>query len=148
MNPEIPSADIDIVQNPNPNPDPITGEPGSHPVATAAGAVAACAAGAALGSMVGPLGTAIGGVAGAIAGGLTGNAVGETIDPTVKDESGAIVEDSYASGGHPYGKYIPAYNADYEGSRHYVAVEPEISPAVPKPVLPPDIDSTETTIQR
>ena len=146
MNPIVPSTEV----KPNPNPDPITGEPGSHPVATAAGAAAVCAAGAAIGSMAGPLGTAIGGVAGAIAGGIGGNVVGETIAPTVKDESGVMVEDSYASGGHPYGKYIPAYKADYEGNRHYVAPEPEV-PAVTAARIRPtkaETDPAETTIQR
>ena len=129
MNPQDPipeeetASETIIIEKPNPHPDPITGEPGSHPVATAAGAAVVCAAGAALGSAVGPLGTAIGGVAGAIAGGLTGSAVAETMDPTVKDESGAQVEEAYAKGLHPYGKYIPSYKVDYEGTRHYVSPE-------------------------
>ena len=148
MNPEIPSPEVALT--PNPNPDLITGEPGSHPVATAAGAAAICAAGAALGSMAGPVGTAIGGVAGAIAGGLGGSALGETIDPTVKDESGVKVEGNYASGGHPYGKYIPAYSADYEGNRHYVETAEEVTPVVPTPIHPAKrvIEAAETTIQR
>jgi hypothetical protein len=75
------------------------------------------AAGAAIGSIAGPIGTAIGGAAGAIAGGITGKVVGEKIDPTVKDETGARVEDAYAKGKHPYGAYIPAYSAEYESFR-------------------------------
>jgi hypothetical protein len=159
MKPVVPLPEI---ISPNPNPDLITGEPGSHPVATAAGAAAVCAAGAALGSMAGPLGTAIGGVAGAIAGGLGGSAVGETIDPTIKDESCTKVEDAYAGGAHPYGKFIPAYSAEYEGNRHYMAPapsaaegadlnpRPEVSAVVPTPVRPsvPVVDPAETTIQR
>src|SRR4051794_28198101 len=44
------------------NPDPLTGEPGSHPVATGLGAAAASAAGLAIGTAVaGPVGTVIGG---------------------------------------------------------------------------------------
>ena len=39
------------------NRDPITGEPGSHPVSTGAGAVVGGAAGAAAGSVAGPVGT-------------------------------------------------------------------------------------------
>ena len=108
------------VITPNPNSDFITGEPGSHPVATAAGAAAACAAGAALGSMAGPIGTAVGGVAGAIAGGLGGSAVGESVDPTVEDTAGTISGEAYAKGDHPYGDHIPGYRAGYEGHRHYV----------------------------
>jgi hypothetical protein len=132
---------------PNPNPDPITGEPGSHPVATAAGAVAVCAAGAAIGSMAGPVGTAIGGVAGAIAGGLGGNALGETIAPTVEDPSPTLVEESYAAGGHPYGKFIPSYRAEYEGYRHYyvgeAGAEGEDSKMKPEPPItsPTDLEN-------
>src|SRR5882757_9079383 len=126
---------------PNPNPDPITGEPGSHPVATAAGAVAACAAGAAIGSIAaGPVGTAIGGVAGAIAGGLGGNALGETIAPTVEDPTPTLVEESYAAGGHPYGKFIPSYRAEYEGYRHYYVTTPGEGEAGENP-LPEGEDS-------
>jgi hypothetical protein len=122
MSTETPASEV----KPNPNPDLITGEPGSHPVATAAGAVAVCAAGAALGSMAGPVGTAIGGVAGAIAGGLGGNVLGETIAPTVEDPSPTLVEESYATGGHPYGKFIPSYRAEYEGYRHYYVTTPGV----------------------
>ncbi|MES2571719.1 MAG: hypothetical protein V4710_16905, partial [Verrucomicrobiota bacterium] len=44
------------------NRDPITGEPGSHPVATGAGAAGGGAAGAAIGTAVaGPVGTVHGG---------------------------------------------------------------------------------------
>jgi uncharacterized protein (TIGR02271 family) len=72
------------------NPDPITGAPGSHPIATGVGAAAAGAAGAAIGSVVPGVGTVVGGVIGAIAGsvggGYAGKAVGEMIDPTGTEE--------------------------------------------------------------
>ena len=67
------------------NADPITGEPGSHPLGTGLGAVGGAAAGAAVGSVGGPLGTLVGGAVGAVVGGLAGSAVGEAIDPTVED---------------------------------------------------------------
>ncbi|MCU4576952.1 hypothetical protein KTJ34_05875 [Acinetobacter courvalinii] len=67
------------------NADPITGEPGSHPVGTGVGAAGGAVAGAAIGSAGGPVGTLVGGAVGAFVGGLTGNAVGEAIDPTVED---------------------------------------------------------------
>ena len=59
------------------NADPITGEPGSHPVGTGLGAAGGAAAGAAVGSVGGPLGTLVGGAVGAVVGGLAGSAVGE-----------------------------------------------------------------------
>ena len=55
------------------NADPITGEPGSHPVGTGVGTTAGAIAGAAVGSLGGPIGAAIGGVAGAIAGAAAGH---------------------------------------------------------------------------
>jgi len=72
------------------NPDPITGAPGSHPVATGVGAAAAGAAGAAIGSIVPGVGTVVGGaigaVVGAVGGGYAGKAVGEAVDPTGTDD--------------------------------------------------------------
>ena len=76
------------------NADPITGEPGSHPVGTGVGAVGGAAAGAALGSVAagaaigstaGPVGTLIGGAVGAVVGGIAGHAAAEAMDPTVED---------------------------------------------------------------
>src|SRR5262245_54629642 len=67
------------------NLDPITQEPGSHPLGTAAGSAAGAAAGAALGSAVGPAGTVVGGTIGAIAGGIAGHKVAESVNPTVEE---------------------------------------------------------------
>src|SRR4029453_19377638 len=80
--------DTDITQKEkrDRNEDPITGEPGSHPVATGIGAAGAGAAGAAIGTAVGgPVGTVVGTGLGAVAGGYGGHAAGEAIDPTVED---------------------------------------------------------------
>jgi phage tail tape-measure protein len=67
------------------NRDPITGEPGSHPVGTGLGSAGGAAAGAAVGAAVGgPVGAMVGGVAGAVAGGAAGHAAGEALDPTVE----------------------------------------------------------------
>ena len=66
------------------NRDPITGEPGAHPVGTGVGAAAGgIAAGAAVGSVAGPVGTVVGAAVGAVAGGLAGKGVAEKVDPTV-----------------------------------------------------------------
>jgi hypothetical protein len=68
------------------NADPITGEPGSHPVGAGLGAAAGgAAAGAAAGAMAGPVGTVVGTVAGGVLGGLAGKEVAEHIDPTVEE---------------------------------------------------------------
>jgi uncharacterized protein (TIGR02271 family) len=96
------------------NPDPITGAPGSHPVATGVGAAAAGAAGAAIGSIVPGVGTVVGGVVGAIAGsvggGYAGKAVGEMIDPTGTDEywKENYKTREYAKGSN-YDELRPAY---------------------------------------
>lgn len=77
------------------NRDPLTGEPGSHPIGTGIGSAGGAAAGAAIGGAVGgPAGALVGGAVGAVAGGATGHAVGEGANPTVgkPDEAAAIVE--------------------------------------------------------
>jgi phage tail tape-measure protein len=65
------------------NRDPLTGEPGSHPVGTGIGSAGGAAAGAAIGgAAAGPVGALVGGAVGAVAGGATGHAVGESANPT------------------------------------------------------------------
>jgi len=103
------------------NRDPITGEPGSHPVGTGVGAAGGAAAGAAIGAVGGPVGMAIGGVTGAIVGGLTGHAVAESIDPTVEDAYWRenYTTRPYAERDVPYDDYQPAYRTGYEGYARY-----------------------------
>ena len=55
------------------HPDPITGEPGAHPVAVGAGALGGAGAGALVGAFAGPIGAVIGAAIGAIAGGVVGH---------------------------------------------------------------------------
>ncbi len=57
------------------HPDPITGEPGAHPLGVGVGAVGAGLAGAAIGMVAGPVGALIGAAIGAVAGGLAGKEV-------------------------------------------------------------------------
>jgi phage tail tape-measure protein len=73
------------VLEPNPaNRDPLSGEPGSHPIGTGIGSAGGAAAGAAIGGAVaGPAGVLVGGAVGAVAWGATGHAVGEGANPTV-----------------------------------------------------------------
>ncbi len=104
------------------NPDPITGEPGSHPVGTGIGAAGAGAAGAAIGGAVGgPVGAGVGAVVGAIAGGYAGHAAGEAIDPTVQD---TYWRENYMSQpwyekDYTYEDYDPAFRTGYTGYGRY-----------------------------
>lgn len=104
------------------NRDPITGEPGAHPVGTALGAaLGGAAAGAATGTMAGPVGTLVGAALGAIVGGLAGKSVAETIDPSLEDAYWRENFNSrpYVAAGSSYDDYGPAFGygvASY--SRH------------------------------
>ena len=113
---------------PGSNPDPITKEPGSHPVGTGTGAAGGAVAGAAVGAVVGgPVGAAIGGVVGAVAGGAAGHAAGEAVNPTV--EEGYWRENynkrPYYQSGQEFSEFQPAYRygwesagrSDFEGKR-------------------------------
>lgn len=102
------------------NPDPITGEPGAHPVGTGVGAASAGAVGAALGVVGGPVGIVAGAAIGAVAGGLAGKSVAESIDPTNEDGYWQAHHGGqhYSSHGS-YERYSGAYRTGYEGvARH------------------------------
>jgi len=97
------------------NPDPLTGEPGAHPVGTGLGAAGGGATGAAIGMVGGPLGMAVGAVIGAVAGGLAGKGVAEMVDPTAED---AYWEKNhrnqpYYEAGTEYSEWGPAYQTGY-----------------------------------
>jgi len=104
------------------NPDPITGEPGSHPVGTGVGAaLAGAAAGAAGGALGGPVGAVAGAVIGGVAGGYAGKAVEESFDPTVED---AYWRENYrtrpyAESNREYDYYRPAYEYGWESHGKY-----------------------------
>src|ERR1700744_1433920 len=115
------------------NRDPLSGEPGAHPVGVGVGAAAGgMAAGAAVGTVAGPLGTAVGAAVGAIVGGLAGKGVAESIDPTIED---AYWRETYASRdyvpqGRSYSDYGPAYRYGvnrYDPDRSFDDVEPELA---------------------
>ena len=94
------------------NLDPITKEPGAHPVGTGLGAaVGGAAAGAATGAFGGPVGAAIGGVVGAVAGGLAGKAAAEAVNPTAEEAywREAYRDEPYIAEGRTYDDYHPAY---------------------------------------
>ncbi len=103
------------------NRDPITGEPGSHPVGTGVGAAGGGAAGAAIGAIGGPVGAAVGAAVGAIAGGLAGHGVAEAIDPTAEDAYWRenYRNESYVREDLDYNQYEPAYRTGYTGRGKY-----------------------------
>lgn len=93
------------------NRDPLTDEPGAHPVGTGVGASGGAVAGATVGALGGPIGLAVGGAVGAVVGGLAGKAAAEAINPTAEE---AYWRDNYTKA--PYYKqglgfddYAPAY---------------------------------------
>ncbi len=106
------------------NADPITGEPGSHPVGTGVGGVGGAAAGAAIGTMAGPLGTLIGGAIGAVVGGGAGHAAAEAIDPTREEAywRAEHANTSYYQQGHDFDRDLhPAYAVGYANRARYPA---------------------------
>jgi phage tail tape-measure protein len=101
------------------NPDPITGEPGSHPVGTGVGSAGGAAAGVAVGAVVGgPVGALVGGVAGAVLGGGAGHAAGEAANPTVEKQYWENVYKTrpYYKSGRTFDYYEPAYRYGWENA--------------------------------
>ena len=93
------------------NRDPITDEPGAHPIGTGIGATGGAIAGATAGAIGGPIGVAVGGVVGAVVGGLAGKAAGEAVNPTAEE---AYWRDNYSrepyyEQGRTFDEYAPAY---------------------------------------
>jgi uncharacterized protein (TIGR02284 family) len=116
------------------NRDPLTNEPGAHPVGTGVGAaMGGAAAGAAAGAFGGPVGAAIGGVAGAVAGGLAGKAAAEAVNPTEEDAYWRenYEREPYFVGGRTYDQYRPAYELGWSSVGRYEgdfdAVEPRLA---------------------
>lgn len=103
------------------NQDPITGEPGSHPVGTGVGATSGAVGGAAIGGAVGgPVGAMIGAAVGGLTGALAGKGVAEAVNPTEED---AYWRSNYASrpyaGTRSYDDLQPAYQYGWESrTRH------------------------------
>jgi hypothetical protein len=117
------------------NPDPISGEPGAHPVGAGLGAAAlGGATGAAAGAAFGPIGAVAGAVVGGIAGGYAGKAIEETIDPTAEDAywEENFAERPYVGETDDYETYRPAYQYGWESRTRYAGrrfddVEPELA---------------------
>lgn len=103
------------------NRDPITGEPGSHPVGTGAGSAGGAVLGVALGAPFGPIGSLIGGAIGAVAGGAAGHAAGERIDPTGETEywKHSYQSRPYYDKSHTWDDYEPAYRYGWESRSQF-----------------------------
>jgi len=117
-----PEKTVDVPPQGSRNPDPITDQPGSHPVETGIGAaVGGAASGMAVGAVAGPVGAAIGAAAGAIAGGLAGKGVGELIDPTTEDNwlRQNFSSRPYVRKGDTYENYEHAYRYGGQAESQY-----------------------------
>jgi len=124
---------IDEDKGDSANLDPLTGEPGAHPVGVGVGAVVGGAAtGAAVGTVAGPVGTGIGAAVGAVVGGLAGKVVAEEVDPTAEL---AYWRENYATRDyvHParrFEDYAPAYDYGvrrYQADRPFDDLEPDLA---------------------
>lgn len=126
----------DTVKEPDANLDPISGEPGAHPVGTGIGAAGAGAAGAAIGGAIGgPVGAVVGAAVGAVAGGLVGKGAAESVNPTVENEywRNHYSTRPYADADVSYDEYEPGYRTGYEAysryhgtGRTFDQIEPEL----------------------
>lgn len=115
------------------NPDPVTGEPGSHPLGVGLGAAGGGLGGAAIGAAAGPIGAAVGAVAGAIIGGMAGKDIAESYDPTAEDAfwKQNYRERPYVTADDSYERLRPAFRYGWEAQREYPGrefddVEPEL----------------------
>jgi|HubBroStandDraft_3_1064219.scaffolds.fasta_scaffold26126_2 hypothetical protein len=99
------------------NRDPLSGEPGAHPVGTGVGAAGGAAAGAAIGTAAGgPVGAVVGAAVGGVLGALAGKGIAESVNPTVED---AFWREHYSrrpyyEKGRRYEDYQPAYRYGWE----------------------------------
>lgn len=117
------------------NPDPITGEPGSHPVGSGIGATIGAVAGGAIGATAGPVGAAAGIVVGGFLGGAAGHSVAEAVNPSDEVEYWrvAFYTRPYSEGEH-FSDYEPAYYAAAATFREYPSIryddaEPQLEQA-------------------
>jgi uncharacterized protein (TIGR02284 family) len=103
------------------NRDPITDEPGAHPVGTGIGATGGAVAGATVGAIGGPIGLAVGGVVGAVVGGLAGKAAAEAVNPTAEEAywRDNYSKESYYESGRAFDEYAPAYRLGVTGRTRY-----------------------------
>ena len=106
----------------NANRDPVSGEPGSHPLGTGLGAAAGgMTAGAAAGAVGGPIGAVAGAVVGAVVGGMGGHAAAEAINPTEEQAYWRENYDRepYYESGRSFEDYAPAYGVGLYGRTNF-----------------------------
>ncbi|HVX11751.1 MAG TPA: hypothetical protein VHC22_11265 [Pirellulales bacterium] len=115
------------------NPDPITHEPGSHPMGVGLGATGGGITGAAIGAAAGPVGAAVGAVAGAIIGGMAGKDIAESYNPTAEDAYWRehFRTRPYVGSEDSYERFEPAYRYGWESwrthaGRTFEEVEPDL----------------------
>ncbi|HYF43419.1 MAG TPA: PA2169 family four-helix-bundle protein [Ramlibacter sp.] len=115
------AEDRDLNQDRDLNRDPITEEPGAHPVGTGIGATGGAVAGAAMGVVGGPLGMAVGGVVGAVVGGLAGKAAAEAVNPTAEEAHWRenYTREPYYEQGRSFDDYGPAYRHGLNARTQY-----------------------------
>lgn len=105
------------------NADPITGEPGAHPVGTGVGAAGGAITGAALGAAIGgPIGATVGTVVGGIAAAYGAHGVAEAMNPTTEAEKywrEHHEKQAFVKPGYKYEDYAAAYRTGYEGFHNY-----------------------------
>ena len=116
--------DINSPEQTDANLDPISGEPGAHPVGTGVGAAGVGAVATVIGGVVaGPVGAVVGAVVGSVVGGLTGKSTAEQINPTFDFEDNHWRETynsrPYFEEGTKYEDYQPAYRIGYEAYARY-----------------------------
>ena len=117
-----PEKSVNLPPTGSRNADPISDQPGSHPIETGIGAaVAGAASGMAVGTVAGPVGTAVGAALGAIAGGLAGKGIGEMIDPTTEDNwlRENFSSRPYVQKGESFDTYHDAYRYGGEAESRY-----------------------------
>jgi hypothetical protein len=103
---------IDLPPTGSRNADPITDEPGAHPIEAGIGAaVAGAASGVAVGAVAGPVAAAVGAAAGAVVGGYAGKGIGELIDPTTEDDwlRDHFESRPYVEAGDKFEDFCPAF---------------------------------------
>jgi len=116
------------------NRDPMTGEPGAHPVGVGTGAAGGGIAGAVIGGAVaGPIGAGVGAVVGAVSGGLAGKDAAEAINPTIEHEfwRKEFGNRPYFTHGTPYEQYGSAFQYGWESYANHMGktftdVEPQL----------------------
>jgi hypothetical protein len=128
--------DREHISDKDANRDPITGEPGAHPVGTGLGTAGGAATGAAVGAVGGPVGAAIGMVAGGLAGAFAGKGIAEKINPTEEDAYWSKTYETrpYREPDRSYEYYQPAYRYGWESygrhaetGRSFDELEPDLS---------------------